>query len=1141
MNPFQRKKKPGSDGDGTTASTETGPARRLWHRIRRHNAKMISSAESSPSKTSDQGSLNDAKPQIALGIQPGKQDDIVQEESEDMVHPNQEAVPQLDESLWDRAYEKLRDEGDLIGRYEKFLTKLFDDPKWCTLRQDVVYPVSPSSNGFDIGTPEIYQSNDRLGRRKQMVKVAETGLKHLEDKEITYRIAGREYALHDQVTGAVKIVNWAKGFIGEAVKDAPQASLAWAAVSLVLPLLINPSTEDTAQSEGYTYIVSRMRYYACLEPLLLSDDEGSIPATMKPALEESICKLYGLILSFQIQSVFRFYRHRIGTFFRDMVKFDDWESLVQDIKDCEGEIQKDCQQINSASAVIKLADISRTAADTFKKLTGYAEELLSTAQEHRDISAQHLTVAQEQLDIAKRVSTAEQEKCLQLLRLSDYGWYKDRVTDRLPNTCNWFLDHPNYRTWREATSGPLLVSADPGCGKTVLARYLIEHELPADATICYFFFKAEDQNTVKQALCGLLHQLFSKRPELISYLMEGYNKNGKGLIDTVTVLWSILESATRDPDAGTIIYVIDALDECQDAELRTLTRMIKDHFKVQSSQDQRKLKMILTSRPYEDVTFGIHSLVEYFPFIRIHGEDEWAAIGTEINVVIKNRVREFAKQRGLRDSLREHLQSRLLGVEHRTYLWVYLVFDYLEETGFKKTSKGIDESIATMPQTVNDAYEKILSRSKDKVMVRKALSLVLGSGRPLTLSEMRDAMAVTPEVRTINELDLEDEDDFRIRLRDWCGLFLTVYNGKVEFLHQSAREFLLAKPGPPEQMRGLSWSHSFPLREAHSVLAEVCIVFLALDGDLIGDVRVTLFKYAALYWAMHVRESGPVASHLQQRYQVLCEPKQSKCQRWLVFWQMKQHHRKLLDTDFLPSIALRAILGHLSEVKAAVAEGASVHALVDARGLTMLWVAWENHHFDVVEYLLQMGADPNQSPAYRNIAWQGFADGNVAAPHLMPLLLERGLDPGLPQPILGGTLLHEVQDLTTARLLIDAGANVNAGNYFGDKPLHRHKSLDMVKLLLEAGADPTLTDFNGKTPLHQPHTSPEVVEELIRAGCPVNRRDIWGRAPIYYSLDRSVQEALLRHGAAADDRKVEQAWQEPKGPIEVFSRMWKVL
>ncbi|KAM0227212.1 hypothetical protein ACHAP5_012227 [Fusarium lateritium] len=168
------------------------------------------------------------------------------------------------------------------------------------------------------------------------------------------------------------------------------------------------------------------------------------------------------------------------------------------------------------------------------------------AQEHRDVSKEHHDIAREQLqvqkDLAKERLSKEQQKCHQLFRLTTsskdatYKWYKDRVEERVKGTCLWFLKHNHFQTWLDQESGPLLVSADPGCRKSVLAKYLIDHGLPQSVTIYYFFFKDQDQNTVRQALCALLHQLFSLKPLLIDHAMPQFRKDGQDLINSTESL-----------------------------------------------------------------------------------------------------------------------------------------------------------------------------------------------------------------------------------------------------------------------------------------------------------------------------------------------------------------------------------------------------------------------------------------------------------------------------------------------------------------------------------------------------------------------------------------------------------------------------
>lgn len=55
----------------------------------------------------------------------------------------------------------------------------------------------------------------------------------------------------------------------------------------------------------------------------------------------------------------------------------------------------------------------------------------------------------------------------------------------------------------------LWVTADPGCGKSVLSKSLIDDELrsTSSSVTAYFFFKDDndDQRKAAMALCALLH------------------------------------------------------------------------------------------------------------------------------------------------------------------------------------------------------------------------------------------------------------------------------------------------------------------------------------------------------------------------------------------------------------------------------------------------------------------------------------------------------------------------------------------------------------------------------------------------------------------------------------------------------------
>ncbi|KAH6988696.1 hypothetical protein EDB80DRAFT_623375, partial [Ilyonectria destructans] len=546
---------------------------------------------------------------------------------------------------------------------------------------------------------------------------------------------------------------------------------------------------------------------------------------------------------------------------------------------------------NRVEAEKKISDILYAQSKVLSGIYEFAEEHLDVAKRHHEVAEENRDLTKEQLqaqkDLAKkRLSKDEQkeeQKCHQLFRLTTdgsdatYEWYKGRVEERVEGTCLWLLKHKHFQSWLKQESGPLLVTADPGCGKSVLAKYLIDHGLPRSPTIliprhpsfyiymttslyvtsaeyshhiCYFFFKDQDQNTVRQALCALLHQLFSQKPSLIEHALPQFRKDGQGLINSTESLWQILRNAIKDPQAGPIIMVLDALDECAESEFADLMRNVRS----QSRGDQLghgKLKYLLTCRPYEQIVSEFHDLLDAFPNIRIPGEEESEAITKEVNRVITHRVNQLSEKKSLSHDIKSHLEKKLQETTHRTYLWVYLVFDYLEKGNFKKTQMGVESTIAIFPRSVNEAYERILNN------------------RPLTLSEMNIAVNIDDTSQSLHDLDLEEEKDFKSSLRSWCGLFVSTHHGKIYFLHQTAREFLLAGLASPTTVPSeLHWHHSITTRHAHAVLAELCVrylnffnsdVSLPTDGNVEAGHSVdshAFLDYSAKSWGAHFREAG---------------------------------------------------------------------------------------------------------------------------------------------------------------------------------------------------------------------------------------------------------------------------------------------
>ena len=628
--------------------------------------------------------------------------------------------------------------------------------------------------------------------------------------------------------------------------------------------------------------------------------------------------------------------------------------------------------------------------------------LEETTKAHRDIAQKQLEIQQ---DAAKQKLSHKQLECLHLFRLTHktkdatYEWYKDRVEDRAEGTCMWFLEHGHFQEWLKQESGPLLVSADPGCGKSVLAKYLIDHGLPRSATICYFFFKDQDQNTARQALCALLHQIISQKPSLIQHAMKQFEKDGPSLINSTNSLWTILGNAMQDPHSGSVIVVLDALDECAESEFGHLMQNVETQLRSNQSI-HGKLKYLLTSRPYEQILSKFRGLLDAFPRIHIPGEEESETISQEVNCVIKYQVDRLARQKKLSHQVKSHLANRLLEITHRTYLWVYLVFDYFRTEDFKKTPKGVESIITTLPKSINQAYEQILNRSKEYSIVRKALAIILAAERPLTLSEMNTAVNIDSTLSSINCLDLEEDEDFMLRLRSLCGLFVSIHHGKIYFLHQTAREFLLATLPSPIVSAELQWQHSITIDHAHAVLAELCIYYLNsfnLDASLPAQATLEasdyidvypFLKYSAIFWGTHFRKACTSDIGVAMTPLALTIYNSDSKAYWVWFRIYCEKYRSIPKS--CPSLILASHFGHSSVIELLLEKATDLKVEDGMYGQTPLSWAVQYGREAVVKLLLEKGADIEEKDNSGQTPLSIAAGESHEA--VVKLLLEKGAD-----------------------------------------------------------------------------------------------------------------------------------------------------
>jgi hypothetical protein len=288
-------------------------------------------------------------------------------------------------------------------------------------------------------------------------------------------------------------------------------------------------------------------------------------------------------------------------------------------------LQKRCQGHRASWERIKGAFLARKTREVVENLHRHCQVLNSmTVIDAAALGASTYNIVdrlhkqQQMLYLAENESALRERKMSLLRKLytSPYRDRKDRNPERVGGTCEWFTNHPLFQTWqRSKSSGLLWVSADPGCGKSVLARYLLDTVLQSSntRTTCYFFFKDDfsDQRSLESRLCCIIRQIFSQNPGLLSNkTLEEFEADGERLLGSFHGLWDILIDITTKKTSGDvdmrtdqspaeIICILDALDECAEKGQRQLVEAFR---KLDwTRQSNVGLKFLLTSRPHIDI------------------------------------------------------------------------------------------------------------------------------------------------------------------------------------------------------------------------------------------------------------------------------------------------------------------------------------------------------------------------------------------------------------------------------------------------------------------------------------------------------------------------------------------------------------
>lgn len=555
--------------------------------------------------------------------------------------------------------------------------------------------------------------------------------------------------------------------------------------------------------------------------------------------EETIVSLYSKVLEYQARCVCILSQPKAFRVLKDIFRIENQDSLLVEIKDCDTE----------CANYFGILDQALLLREYSKQQQHHDSLLLSVTQGFSLLQA----TAKETLFRQQCSERNEQEQlCLHQLRGSvNYEKNKDRDQQglRIPNTCRWVLDNSKFIDWRDGNSqGFLLITADAGCGKSVLVRSLIDEKQlgPVDTVVCYYFFRHDDKREAWEMLSILLYQLFDRRPDLIKHAVAYARKDGL-FFKSISTLWKILEKVNEDETLPSVVCILDAFDEgSDDWETKRFVDELVSFYKKYDApssnhrSNSQRLKFIVTSRPYHEVEMAFDKLAKLGGRTRLcaNEDNNPQCIRSEIDLVIENEVSMLRAKLGLREEVADILQSHLTKMENRTYLCVSLILRLVAKSAVSinvTTSKRMQAFLSSIPSGLYDIYEAMLQKIPISEDGENVLKIIVAAVRPLSILEIRIASSIRDTSHSFHDLDVEDSEEFVLRIRNQCGLFITIADDKIYLIHQTARDFLVQNsPHLPTPVGGRRtsriWQHSLNMANSNQLLALACIQYLCFSN-----------------------------------------------------------------------------------------------------------------------------------------------------------------------------------------------------------------------------------------------------------------------------------------------------------------------
>lgn len=767
------------------------------------------------------------------------------------------------------------------------------------------------------------------------------------------------------------------------------------------------------------------------------------------------------------------------------------------------------------------------------------------------------------LEEAGSLTDEQRQTLLDSMKFDQIGARQMNIGRAHAKTCEWILSKSEYREWLDAGKvqehhGFLWIKGKPGTGKSTIMKFALTHSQRSMKKRIFvsFFFNARGVDLEKSTVGmyrSLLVQLLERIPGLSSIFdslgFTTWNISGSHEW-SVEKLKNLSEQAIEKLGQACVICFIDALDECDESQIRDMVTFFQHLGEVASSKGTR-FQVCFSSRHYPHITIkrGLSLVLEGQSG---HAEDITSYIQSNLEI---GRTK-------LAEQIRIELQEKASGV----FMWVVLVVDILNKEFDDGRIHALRKRLRDIPDDLHELFRDLLTRdSHNRSELLLCIQWILFSKSPLKPEELYFAILSGVEPQSLSswdphEISVETINRFILNSSKGLAEATRTDHSTVQFIHESVKDFLLKENG----LR-LAWPElgSNVEGQSHERLKQCCLNYIDveshhLDIDTsqkasskeavaareLASISFPFFEYSVQNIWHHTniaQGDGFNQNNFLQEFDIA---------HWIRLHNFLERHdirRRTLDASLLYILseknAANLIEKHLSHescfkveaerygmpILAARATGSHeafetllrLHVKRQPMNYSSLHDAWHLH--------IQNGKKPVEYSRNFQFSTKAKTLHYVAVNGdklLLTFLLE---DKGYASELESKDSNGDTPLLLAARkghdaackILLELGANIHATNYSGKTPLLYAASFGhmlVCRVLLETGALLQWKDTSPLTSLHEAARNgyDAICKLLLDAGISIETRDDSYHTPLLsaaLSGKEAVVKLLLDEGA----------------------------